>query len=267
MTIYLKNEEEIELIRESAVLVCLAIAEVAAILKPGVTGLQLDALAEEFIRDHQGEPAFKGYNDYPATLCISRNEVVVHGIPNDDEFKPGDIISIDCGVKKHQFFGDSAYTFVLGEAREDIQKLLRVTNESLYLGIKEAIDGNRLGDISAAIQYHAEQLNNYGVVRDLVGHGIGKELHEAPEVPNFGKKGKGIMLKEGMTLALEPMINLGTKNVRQLNDGWTVITADKKPSAHYEHTIVVRKTEAQVLSDHFIIEKVVKNNIELAKIH
>ncbi|HEX5625232.1 MAG TPA: type I methionyl aminopeptidase [Saprospiraceae bacterium] len=264
--IYLKTEEEIELIRHSSILVCKALAEVAAHLKPGVTGLELDRIAETLIRDHQAVPAFKGYNGFPGSLCISRNEEVVHGIPNDRPFVAGDLVSVDCGVVANGFYGDSAYTFTLGEVSEDVRQLLRVTRESLRLGVLEARTGNRVGDISQAIQDYTEGKFNYGVVRELVGHGIGRQLHEPPDVPNFGKRGRGLVLKEGLVIAIEPMINLGTRRVKQLRDGWTMVTQDKKPSAHFEHTVAVRKDGGECLSDHSFIENSVKNNLELTKI-
>jgi methionyl aminopeptidase len=261
--IYLKTEEEIELIRQSAVLVCDTIAEVATMLRSGINGLALDKRAEEFIRDHQGVPAFKGFHGFPASLCISKNEEVVHGIPNDQPFKSGDVVSIDCGVLKNGFYGDSAYTFAIGEIPDEVRQLLKVTLESLYLGIEQARAGNRIGDISYAIQEHTEGKYHYGVVRELVGHGIGRQLHEPPEVPNYGKRGRGLILKEGLVIAIEPMINLGTRRVKQLKDGWTMATQDKKISAHFEHTLVVRKEKGECLSDHKSIEKSMKNNTEL----
>ncbi|MBK6546069.1 MAG: type I methionyl aminopeptidase [Saprospiraceae bacterium] len=264
--IYLKTEEEIECIRQSCLLVCKTIAEIATMLRPGITGLELDKRAEEFIKDHHAVPAFKGYNGFPGTLCISRNEEVVHGIPNHDSLKAGDIVSIDCGVSANGFFGDAAYTFALGDISEAVKMLMKATLDSLNAGIKEAKVGNRIGDISQAVQDSTEGKFGFGVVRELVGHGIGRQLHEPPEVPNFGKRGRGLVLKEGLVIAIEPMINLGTKRVKQLKDGWTVITQDKKPSAHFEHTIVVRKEEGERLSDHSFIENSVKNNIELTKI-
>ncbi|MFZ1378301.1 MAG: type I methionyl aminopeptidase [Saprospiraceae bacterium] len=261
--IYLKTDEEIQKIKESCILVCKTLAEVASFLKPGVTGSKLNSIAEEFIRSNDAIPSFLGYKNFPASLCISKNEVVVHGIPNGEVFKDGDIVSIDCGVYKNGFHGDSAYTFIIGDTNAEVKKLLRITCESLYEGIKMAVAGNRIGDIGCAVQTHTEVKQHYGVVRELVGHGLGKNLHEAPEVPNYGKRGKGPMLKEGLVIAIEPMINLGTRKVKQKEDGWTIVTADKKPSAHYEHTIVVRKNEAEILSDHSFIEKSIKNNNEL----
>ncbi|MEP7195762.1 MAG: type I methionyl aminopeptidase [Saprospiraceae bacterium] len=263
--IYIKHDEEIELIRQSAILVSKTIAYVSGFLKVGNYGLDLDHKAEEFIRDNGGLPAFKGINGFPNTLCISVNEAVVHGLPNEVPFKFGDLISVDCGVYMNDFYGDSAYTFVLGDTTEEVKKLLKVTEESLYKGIEQAIEGNRVGDISYAVMYHCEKLHHYGVVRELVGHGIGRKLHEAPEVPNFGSKGKGPLLKEGMVIAIEPMVNLGTKNVKQLADGWTIVTKDLKPSVHFEHTLAIRKEKAEVLSNNEFITIAMKNNPELLK--
>ena len=264
--IYYKSEEEIELILKSCLLVCQALAEVAAQLKPGVTGLKLDGVAEQVIRDQGGVPAFKGYRGFPGTLCLSFNEQVVHGIPSNREVLPGEVISIDCGVKMNGYYGDAAYTIAIGEVSEDIQELLITTKEALDLGIAKAIAGNRIGDISYAVQEHCEIKHAYGVVRELVGHGVGKSLHESPEVPNFGKRGKGIVLKEGLVIAIEPMVNLGDRGVRQANDGWTIFTRDRKVSAHFEHTIAVKANQADVLSDHRSIEEAIKKNIELQNI-
>ena len=258
--IYLKTKEEIELMRESALMVSRTLAIVAREVKPGVTPSFLDKLAEEFIRDNGGVPAFKGYKghngapDFPATLCMSINEAVVHGIPTSVPLKEGDIISVDCGVKKNGFYGDHAYTFAVGNIKPEVQKLIDVTKECLYLGIEKMISGNRIGDISYAIQQHAEK-NGYGVVRELVGHGLGKSLHEEPEVPNYGKRGSGPKITEGMVLAIEPMINMGTKNIKQLKDGWTIITADSKPSAHFEHDVAVVNGKPEILSTYAYIEE------------
>lgn len=258
--IYLKTREEIELMRESALMVSRTLAVIAKEIKPGVTPLFLDKLAEEFIRDNGGVPAFKGYKggrgvpDFPATLCISINEAVVHGIPGNKPLKDGDLISVDCGVKKNGFFGDHAYTFGVGEIKPEVQKLIDVTKESLYLGIQQMVSGNRIGDISYAIQQHAEK-NGFGVVRELVGHGLGRSMHEEPEVPNYGARGNGPKIKEGLVLAIEPMINMGTKNIRQLNDGWTIITADGKPSAHFEHDVAVIDGKPEILSSYAFIEE------------
>lgn len=264
--IYYKTDEEIEFIRENCLMVCNTLTVVANELKPGITGKVLDAKAEEFIRDNNAEPGFKGYRSFPATLCISKNDEVVHGIPDNYEFKDGDIVSIDCGVYKNNFFGDAAYTFVIGDVSEEIMKLLVVTKESLYRGIESATVGNRLGDISSSVQEYCEKENGYGIVRELVGHGIGKNLHESPEVPNYGKRGRGTKLQDGLVIAIEPMVNLGKKSVKQGRDGWTIKTKDGKPSAHYEHTIAVRTSGPDILSDHSPIETAIKNNIELKNI-
>ena len=255
--IHYRSEDEIDLIRESSLLVAKTHAEISALIKPGVTTLQLDKIAEEFIRDNGGIPAFKGYSGFPNTLCASLNEQVVHGIPNNNPLNEGDIISIDCGVVMNGYFGDSAYTYEVGEVSEEVKNLLIRTKESLYKGIEQAVSGNRVGDIGFAIQKHVEQFG-YGVVREMVGHGVGKNLHEEPQVPNYGKRGRGIMLKEGLVIAIEPMINLGTRRIKQLSDGWTIITVDKKYSAHFEHTVVVRKGKAEVLSSFVEIEKRLK---------
>lgn len=256
--IYYKTEEEIELIKESSLLVAKTHAEVAKLIQPGVSTLALDKIAEEFIRDNGGVPAFKGYNGFPNTLCVSPNEQVVHGIPTNDPMESGTILSLDCGVKKNGFFGDSAFTYEVGEVAKDMKELLKITRESLYKGIEVAVAGNRIGDIGYAIQNHAEK-NGFTVVRELVGHGVGVNLHESPEVPNYGKRGRGVKLHEGLVIAIEPMINMGVKEINQLNDGWTIKTADLKPSAHFEHTIVVRKGKAEILSSFDCIDKVLKN--------
>ena len=227
---------------------------------------KLDMIAEEFIRDHQAAPGFKGYRDFPATLCMSVNEEVVHGIPTGKEIRDGDIVSIDCGVFMNGFYGDAAYTFAVGEVSEDVMDLLVVTNKSLYLAIDQAVAGNRLGDIGYAVQQYCEHQHQYGVVRELVGHGIGRMLHQSPEVPNYGRRGRGTQLREGLVIAIEPMVNLGTRKVRTLKDGWTVISRDKKPSAHYEHTIAIKKGEADVLSNHSFIEQNVEKNPNLKSI-
>lgn len=263
--IYLKSESEIDKMRESAQIVSHTLAEVAKHIEPGVTTGKLDSIAEDYINKQNARPAFKGYgskdNPFPGTLCISVNEEVVHGIPRDKrELKEGDIVSIDCGVEKNGYFGDHAYTFAVGECSEEKIELLRTTLESLYKGIEKAIHGNRIGDISNSIQTHCEE-KEYGVVRDLVGHGLGKSLHEDPSVPNFGKKGRGERLRSGMTLAIEPMINLGSHKVKTLDDGWTVITADKSVSAHYEHDIVVREGKAEILSTFDYIREITKSRI------
>lgn len=245
--IYLKTIEEIELMRESNRLVGMTLGELSKHIQPGVTTLQLDIIADEFIRDHGAIPSFLGYGGFPNSICTSVNEHVVHGIPNNNPLKDGDVISIDCGTSKNGFCGDSAYTFCVGEVDEEIKELLRVTRKSLYLGIAQAIEGNRIGDIGYAIQSYCEK-QGYSVVRELVGHGIGRNMHEAPEVPNYGRRGTGPLVKNGMCIAIEPMINMGSKNVVFENDGWTVRTKDRKPSAHFEHTIAVQNGRADILS-------------------
>ena len=266
-TIYYKTDEEVEYLRASNLLVSKTLALVGELLKPGINGKYIDQQAELFIRDNGGVPSFKGYDGFPATLCVSVNEAVVHGIPGDTEFRDGDIVSVDCGVYMNGFHGDSAYTFAIGNVSDEIMKLLEVTRDSLYLGIGQAVAGNRTGDIGNAIQEYTERQHGYGVVRELVGHGVGRSLHEKPEVANYGKKGKGVLLKEGLTIAIEPMVNLGTRRISQLNDGWTIITRDRKASAHFEHSVVVRKHRADLLSDHSFVENSVKNNSELKEIN
>ncbi|MEO5647565.1 MAG: type I methionyl aminopeptidase [Chitinophagaceae bacterium] len=255
-----KTAEEIEVIRHSSLLVGEAIALVAAMIKPGVTTLQIDSRAEEFIRDNGGIPSFKNYNGFPFTACISVNDAVVHGFPSTRELKDKDVVSIDVGVFKNGFHGDSAYTFAIGEPGEDIIRLLKVTKESLYKGIEKAKAGNRTGDIGYAVQEHTERKNGYGVVRELVGHGLGRELHEEPQVPNYGKRGSGGKLKENMIIAIEPMINIGRKEVYHDTDGWTIRTKDGKPSAHFEHTICIKKDKADILSSFTLIEAAEKAN-------
>ncbi len=245
--IYLKTDEEIELMRESNRLVGMTHGELSKHICPGVTTLQLDKIANEFIRDHGAIPSFLGYGGFPNSICTSVNEHVVHGIPNNTPLEEGDIISVDCGIVKNGYNGDSAYTFCVGEVAEEIKELLRVTRKSLYLGIEQAKEGNRIGDIGNAIQTYCEKLG-YSVVRELVGHGIGRDMHEAPEVPNYGRRGTGPLIKDGMCIAIEPMINMGSKNVVFEKDGWTVRTKDRKPSAHFEHTIAVRNGKADILS-------------------
>jgi methionyl aminopeptidase len=255
--VHIKTDEEVELLRESSLLVGKTLAAVAQRIRPGVTTLELDAVAEEFIRDHGAEPGFKGYGGFPNSLCTSVNEAVVHGIPNNRPLEEGDIVSIDCGVLKNEFYGDSAYTFAVGTIDPEVQQLLDVTKECLRLAIEQAVVGKRIGDIGFACQQHAEK-HGYGVVRELVGHGLGRSLHEAPEVPNYGRRGNGPRLMDGMVLAIEPMINLGRKEVLHLDDGWTIVTADRKFSAHFEHDIVVRPGQADVLSSFDEIEKVLQ---------
>jgi len=255
-----KTAEQIELIKESSLLVSKTHAEIAKVIKEGVTTKYLNKVAEEFIRDNQAIPAFLNYNGFPYTLCISLNDQVVHGFPSNYELKSGDIVSVDCGVIKNKFFGDSAYTFSIGEISAEAEKLIQVTKECLRLGIEKAIVGNRIGDIGFAVQQHAEQ-NGFGVVKELVGHGVGFALHEKPEVPNYGKRGSGIKLEEGMVLAIEPMINAGRAGVKFWDDGWTVSTIDKKPSAHFEHTVAVKRSKADQLSTFEYIEEVLNKKI------
>jgi methionyl aminopeptidase len=245
--VVLKKPDEINAIRKSSLLVGKALAEIAKIVEPGVTTLQLDRVAESFIRDHGAYPGFLGYHDFPNSICASVNQAVVHGIPNAQPLKEGDIVSIDIGVLWEGFWGDSAFTFAVGQISNDLQKLLNATRMCLELGVEQAAIGKRIGDIGYAVQNYAES-NGYGVVRELVGHGVGIQLHEAPEVPNYGRRGHGLVMTEGLVIAIEPMINLGTKNVRQLKDGWTIETQDGKPSAHFEHTVAVGKGGAEKLS-------------------
>jgi methionyl aminopeptidase len=242
-----KTREEIELMRQSAQLVSKTLGMLAPLVKPGVTTLELDRLAEEFIRDHGAEPGFLGLYDFPNTLCMSPNEQVVHGFPNSEPLKDGDIISIDCGVKMNGYYGDHAYTFEVGEVAPEIKKLLEVTKESLYKAIEQCRVGNRIGDVSFAVQQHAEA-HGYGVVKELVGHGLGKVMHEDPQVPNYGKRGRGKKIQEGLVIAIEPMINMGTARIRQLSDGWSIITADRAPSAHFEHDVAVVNGKPDILS-------------------
>jgi methionyl aminopeptidase len=252
--INLKTNEELELLSASNLLVSKTLGELAKMIKPGVTTLKLDRFAEEYIRDHKGIPAFLGYNGFPKTLCTSVNSEVVHGIPSSYILKDGDIISIDCGVKLNGYFGDSAYTFEVGEVADETKKLIRATKESLFKGIEKAVAGNRLGDIGSAIQQYAENAG-YSVVREMVGHGLGKDLHEEPEVPNYGKKGTGVLLASGMVLCLEPMINMGTRYIIQDSDGWTIRTRDNKPSAHFELAVAVKTQKPLVLSTFRFIEE------------
>jgi methionyl aminopeptidase len=264
--IYYKTNEEIELMRESNLLVSKTLAHVAEILKVGKSGKYIDKSAEEFIRDHGGMPGFKGYRGFPSTLCMSVNDAVVHGIPSDKSFTQNDVVSIDCGVILNGFYGDAAFTFAFSGISEDVKMLLKVTRESLYKGIEAAVVGNRIGDISFAIQHFCEKVHGYGIVRELVGHGVGKSLHEDPEVPNFGLKGKGPLLKEGIVIAIEPMVNLGTKAVKQQSDGWTILTKDGKASAHFEHSVAIRRQGPDILSDHSFIDDSVKKNEEIVDI-
>lgn len=262
MMIY-KTNDQVELMRQSALLVSKTLTEIAGTLKPGITTLSIDRKVGEFIKDHQAIPSFLNYNGYPFNSCISVNDVVVHGFPGPKELIEGDIITIDIGVILNGWHGDHAYTFAIGDPGEDVMKLIQVTKESLYKGIEKAVAGNRIGDIAFAIQEHTERKNGYGVVRELVGHGLGKNLHEDPQVPNYGKRGSGPKLKEGLVLAIEPMINMGTRDVYTEDDGWTVRTNDGKPSVHFEHDICVRKGKADILSDYSIIEKAEKANPNL----
>ncbi|MFN5477806.1 MAG: type I methionyl aminopeptidase [Sphingobacteriales bacterium] len=261
--VHIKTNEEIALVRESSLLVSATLSEVASFLKPGMTTHQIDVFVDKFIRDHGAVPSFKGYGGFPFSACISVNDAVVHGFPNNQEIRSGDIISVDVGVFKNGFHGDSAYTFAVGEISAEIAKLLTVTRESLYRGIEKAVAGNRTGDIANAIQDYTEKQHGFGVVRELVGHGLGRNLHEDPQVPNFGKKGSGAKLKENTVIAIEPMINLGTKDVYYDKDGWTVRTKDGKASAHYEHTVAIKKNKAEILSSFDAIMANEKKNPDL----
>lgn len=258
--IYLKTDEEIELMRESNLLVARTLGEVAKWIAPGVTTLKLDQIAEEFIRDNGGIPGFLGYGGFPNTLCISVNEVIVHGIPSSATLQDGDIVSVDCGAIKNGFNGDSAYTFCVGEVDEKVKDLLKTTKEALYLGIEQAVEGNRIGHIGNAIQDYCEH-RGYSVVREMTGHGIGRKLHEEPMVPNFGRRGVGPLLKDGMCIAIEPMINMGSKNIIIERDGWTCRTKDRKPSAHFEHTIAIRQGKADILSSFEFVENELKDKL------
>lgn len=258
--IFLKTDDEIELLRQSNLLVGKTLAEIAKVIKPGVTTKELDKVADEYIRDNGATPTFKGFPNqngvpFPASICTSVNEQVVHGIPGDIVLKDGDIVSVDCGTYMNGYCGDSAYTFAVGEISDEVRNLLKVTKESLYIGIEKAIQGNRLGDIGSAIQEHCEE-NSYGVVREFVGHGIGKEMHEDPMVPNYGRRGNGIVLKNGLCIAIEPMVTLGARYIVMESDGWTVRTRDRKYAAHFEHTIAVRKGKADILSSFEFVEEV-----------
>jgi methionyl aminopeptidase len=255
--IYYKTKEEVEIIKEGADILGRTHGIIAKAIKPGIKTIELERLAFDFITEAGAKPSFKGYQGFPYTLCISVNDQVVHGFPSEYTLKDGDIISVDCGVFWKGFHSDSAYTYPVGAVSEEVLKLLRETKASLYLGIEKAIDGNRVGDVSFAIQSHVESLG-YGVVRELVGHGVGKKLHEKPEVPNYGRRGNGPKLVEGMVIAIEPMINLGKKNIVQEDDGWTIRTSDKKPSAHFEHTVLVSKEKAEILTTFKYIEETIK---------
>jgi len=261
--IHIKTREEIELMRKSAQLVSKTLGLMAEMLEPGITTLEMDKKAEEFIRDNGGVPGFLGMYDFPNTLCMSPNEQVVHGYPSTEPLKEGDVISIDCGVLMNGFYGDHAYTFAVGEVNNEVKQLLKVTKESLYLGIEQCKAGKRIGDIGYAIQQHAEK-HGYGVVRELVGHGLGREMHEAPEVPNFGKQGRGPKLKEGMVLAIEPMVNMGTRSIKQLPDGWSIVTGDGRYSAHFEHDVAIVDGKPDILSTFdYVEEALAKKGIEV----
>jgi len=255
--IHYKSVEEIELIRESSLLVSKTLGEIAKVIKPGVKTIDLDKLAETYIRDNGGVPAFLNYSGFPYSLCISMNDQIVHGFPGEYELKEGDLISVDCGVLMNKYYGDSAYTFAVGQVSETTKELMRVTRECLDRGVEKAVAGSRIGDIGYAVQEHAEK-HGFGVVKELVGHGVGLHLHEKPEVPNYGKRGSGIKLEEGMVIAIEPMINGGRAGVKFWDDGWTVSTVDGKPSAHYEHTIAIKKGKADILSTFSYIDEVLK---------
>lgn len=263
----IKTNEEVELCRQSALLVSATLTEVAKILKPGMSTLEIDAYAEQFIRDNGASPSFKGYggpkNPYPYSLCISVNEAVVHGFPTKYELKEGDIVSIDCGCYKNKFHGDHAYTFIIGETSQAVLDLVRITKESLYKGIEQAIVGKKIGDIGWAIEEHTFGKHRYGVVRELVGHGVGRDMHEEPQVPNYGKRGYGKKLIENMVLAIEPMINLGTRRIYTADDGWTIVTEDGLPSVHFEHDVCVKKGKADILSNYANIEAAETANINL----
>lgn len=263
MKVYLKSDEEVELLREANLLIGKTLAELAKNIKPGVTTKQLDVLAETFIRDHGAIPTFKGFPnqfgpEFPASICTSVNEQVVHGIPNDKPLVDGDIVSIDCGTKLNGFCGDSCYTFAVGEISDDVRLLLQTTKEALYKGIEQAVAGRRIGDISYAVQTHCENMG-FGVVREFVGHGVGHEMHEDPQVPNFGRRGNGMQLKDGLCIAIEPMITMGTREIYLQEDQWGIVTRDKKPAAHFEHSVCVRKGKADILSSFEEIETVLNN--------
>jgi methionyl aminopeptidase len=255
--IHYKSVEEIELIRESSILLSKTLGEIAKVIGPGVKTIELNKLAETYIRDNGGVPAFLNYHGFPYSLCISLNDQVVHGFPGKYELKEGDLVSVDCGVILNKYIGDSAYTFAIGEVSESNRKLMRVTMECLDLGVEKAVAGMRVGDIGYAVQEHAEK-NGFGVVKELVGHGVGLNLHEKPEVPNYGKRGSGTKLEEGMVIAIEPMIHAGKARVKFWDDGWTVSTIDGKPSAHYEHTVAINKGKADILSTFSFVDNVLK---------
>ncbi|MFP4042152.1 MAG: type I methionyl aminopeptidase [Bacteroidales bacterium] len=250
----IKTAEEIEVLRENNLLVSKTLGELSKLIKPGVTTLKLDKFAEEYIRDHGAEPGFLGYGGFPNTLCTSVNDAVVHGIPSDYELREGDIISIDCGTIMNGYYGDSAYTFKVGEVSAEVERLLRITKESLFKGIENAVANYRVGDIGYAIQYHVEK-EGFSVVREMVGHGLGANMHESPEIPNYGKRGRGVKLKEGLVICIEPMINMGSRSIKQDTDGWTIRTIDGKYSAHYELAVAIRDGEADILSTFDYIDK------------
>ncbi len=261
--IYYKTEEQVAVMQKNATTISRILAHIATILKPGMTTLHIDELCKKMIMDEGGVPTFYKYGGYPFNICASVNDVVVHGFPNDKELQDGDIVSLDVGITKDGYVGEHAYTFILGEVSPEILQLVKITKESLYKGIEKAIVGNYIGDIAFAIQEHTEKKHGYGVVRELVGHGLGKTMHEDPHVPNYGKRGSGKKLKENLTIAIEPMINLGTKDVYTEKDGWTIRTRDGKPSVHFEHNVCVKKNEALILSDFSIIEESEKKNANL----
>ncbi|MDB5203526.1 MAG: methionine aminopeptidase type [Ferruginibacter sp.] len=262
--IHYKSAEEIEIMRHSCLLVGDAHATAAKLLREGMTTLEVNQIVEEFILDNGGIPSFKNYNGFPAATCISMNEAVVHGFPGKHILKSGDIISLDIGVYKNGFHGDSAYTYAIGEVSPEVKQLLKVTKQSLYIGLQKARQGNRIGDIANAIQEYTEKQHGYGVVRELVGHGLGRSLHEDPQVPNYGKKGTGAKLKAGMVLAVEPMINMGVKEVVHLDDGWTVLTKDRKPSAHFEHDVCITSGDPDILTSFQAIEAAEQANANLS---
>ena len=262
--VYLKTDEEVELLRKANLLVGKTLAELAKAIQPGVTTKKLDTIADTFIRDNGATPTFKGFPNpyggpFPASICTSVNNQVVHGVPNDTPLQEGDIISIDCGTLLDGYCGDSCYTFAVGQISDEVQRLLTVTKEALYKGIEQAVVGHRLGDISYAVQSHCESYG-YGVVREFVGHGIGREMHEDPQVPNYGRRGNGMLLKNGLCIAIEPMITMGAKEIYMQEDHWGIVTRDKQPAAHYEHTVCVRKGQADILSSFEEIEKVLREN-------
>ena len=261
--IHYKNEQEIELMRESAMLVSTSLSEVAKILRPGMKTIDIDVFIGEYLRDNKAVPSFLNFHGYPYNSCISVNDVVVHGFPGKYELAEGDIVSVDVGAYKNGFHGDHAYTFMIGKPSDDVLQLVKITKESLFRGIEKAVAGNRIGDIAYAIQEHTEKKYGYGVVRELVGHGLGKSMHEDPQVPNYGKRGSGPVMKEGLVIAIEPMINLGKKEVYTDTDGWTIRTKDGKPSVHFEHDVCVKKNKADVLSNYAPIEAAEKQNANL----